>query len=178
LHKNFSLKEGNLELDPGMMAFNSRKKKELQRHMGDGSSKEKGISLIEVLISLFLIMIGIFGLISMQPMAWRLSGTADYLGRAAHMLQKELQFHEARIMNPNVTIPVDPNTHIWSSEYEVNASGQEEVKTGDAVFNVQTTITDLDGGRSYRLAVRVSWPAKPSGISESLLVTRTESYRQ
>ncbi len=161
-----------------MMAFNPRKKKELKKHMGDSSGKEKGISLIEVLISLFLLMIGVLGMIAIQPMAWRLSGTADYLGRAAHTLQKELQFYEARIMNPNVTIPIDPNTMAWSTQYEINASGQGEAKTGDAVFNVQTTITDLDGGRSYRLAVRVSWPANPVGISESLLVTRTESYRQ
>jgi hypothetical protein len=159
-------------------AVKSRKKKDMQRHMGDSSSKEKGISLIEVLVSVFLLVIGVLGLISMQPAAWRLSGTADYLGRAAHTLQKELQFYEARIMNPNITIPIDPNTMAWSREYEVNASGQEDVKTGDAVFNVQTTITDLDGGRSYRLAVRVSWPGRPAGISESLLVTRTESYRQ
>lgn len=163
---------------PRVMAINSREKKELLKHMGDSSSKEKGISLIEVLISLFLLMIGVLGMLSLQPAAWRMSGTADYLGRAANTLQKELQIHEARIMNPNVTIPIDPNTMVWSSEYEVNASGQEDVKTGDAVFNVQTTITDLDGGRSYRLAVRVSWPGRPSGISESLLVTRTESYRQ
>jgi len=150
----------------------------MQRHIGDSSSKEKGITLIEVLVSLFLLVIGVLGLISMQPAAWRLSGTADYLGRAAHTLQKELQTHEARIMNPNITIPVDPNTKIWSDTYDIRASGQDTAKNGDAVFNVQTTITDLDGGRSYRLVVRVSWPANPGGISESLLVTRTESYRQ
>ena len=68
--------------------------------MGDGSSREKGITLVEVLVSLFLLIVGVLGLISMQPAAWRLSGTADYLGRAAHTLQKELQFYEARIMNP------------------------------------------------------------------------------
>ncbi|KPK89093.1 MAG: hypothetical protein AMJ94_13060 [Deltaproteobacteria bacterium SM23_61] len=161
-----------------MRALNSRMKKEMQRHMGDGSSKEKGITLIEVLVSLFLLIVGVLGLISMQPAAWRLSGTADYLGRAAHTLQRELQFYEARIMNPNVAISVDPNTKTWSSTYSITASGQDTEKTGDAVFNVQTTITDLDGGRSYRLAGRVSWPANPVGISESLLVTRTESYRQ
>ena len=173
-----SRKDGNAELDPRMVALNSRKRKDLQRHMGDSSSKEKGITLIEVLVSLFLLAIAVLGLISMQPAAWRLSGTADYLGRAAHALQKELQTHEARIMNPNVTIPVDPNTKIWSDKYDIKASGQDTAKTGDAVFNVETTITDLDGDRSYRLVVRVSWPANPGGISESLLVTKTESYRQ
>jgi Tfp pilus assembly protein PilV len=146
--------------------------------MGGSLGKEKGISLIEVLISLFLLLIGVLGLISLQPMAWRMSGTSDYMGRAANALQKELQTHEARIMNPNITIPVDPITKIWSSNYQLRTSGQGTAKSGDAVFNVQTTITDLDGGRSYRLAVQVSWPANPGGISESLLVTRQESYRQ
>lgn len=146
--------------------------------MDKSPGNEKGISLIEVLVSLFLLVIGVLGLISLQPTAWRLSRTSDYLGRAANILHKELQTHEARVMNPNVAISVDPNTKIWSGTYEIKASGQGTAKTGDAVFNVQTTITDLDGGRSYRLAVRVSWPANPGGISESLLVTRTESYRQ
>ena len=146
--------------------------------MGGSSGNEKGISLIEVLISLFLLLVGVLGLISLQPMAWRLSGTSDYMSRAANTLSKELQIYEARIMNPNITIPVDPITKIWSTGYEIKASGQGTAKTGDAVFNVQTIITDLDGGRSYRLAVRVSWTANPGGISESLLVTRNESYRQ
>jgi Tfp pilus assembly protein PilV len=156
----------------------SRDTKDFQRQMGDSLGNEKGISLIEVLVSLFLLVIGVLGLISLQPMAWRLSGTSDYMSRAANTLSKELQIYEARIMNPNITIPVDPITKIWSSEYELKASGQGTAKTGDAIFNVQTTITDLDGGRYYRLAVRVSWAANPGGISESLLVTRNESYRQ
>ncbi len=51
----------------------------------------RGISLIEALIANFLIVIGVLALISVQPSGWRLSATSDLLGRAAGILQAELE---------------------------------------------------------------------------------------
>ena len=131
------------------------------------------MSLIEVGIALFLLTFSIMALISLQPAAWRLAGSSDFMGRAAGILQKQLQAAEARIMNPNSIIPTGTTI-----DNKVLASGQEAVQQGDAAFTVQTTTTDLGGGNSYRVSVRVTWPGSQTGITESLIVTRQEYYRQ
>jgi Tfp pilus assembly protein PilV len=134
-------------------------------------SNKKGISLVEVCIALFLLGIGIFALISLQPSAWRLSGKSDYLGRASGILLSQLQATEAQIMNPNIAIPAGGSSPVY-------ASGQGEAKQGDVVFTVNRTITALTGGNTWRVTIQVSWPGNATGITESLNVTRQEFFRQ
>lgn len=134
-------------------------------------SNKKGISLVEVCIALFLLGIGIFALISLQPSAWRLSGKSDYLGRASGILLSQLQATEAQIMNPNIAIPASLSSTVY-------ASGQGTAKQGDVAFTVNRTITALAGGNTWRVTVRVSWPGNATGITESLNVTRQEYFRQ
>ena len=133
-------------------------------------SNKKGISLIEVCIALFLLGVGIFALISLQPAAWRLSGKSDYLGRASGILLSQLQATEAQIMNPNIAIPASGSSTVY-------ASGQSTAKQGDVAFTINRTITDL-GGNTWRITVQVSWPGNATGISESLNATRQEYFRQ
>ena len=138
--------------------------------MSNTVSNKKGISLIEVCIALFLLGVGIFALISLQPAAWRLAGKSDYLGRASGILLSQLQATEANIMNPNIAIPASGSSTVY-------ASGQGTAKQGDVLFTVNRTITDL-GGNTWRITVKVSWPGNATGITESLNVTRQEYFRQ
>lgn len=132
----------------------------------------RGISLIEVLISLFLVSIGILALISLQPSAWKLTARSDFLGRAGGILHKEMATTEVLIMNPNFLNPL-----ALIGEKNVNASGQSPAQpAGDIPFTVQTTIQD-NLNNSWLVRVRVTWPGNNTGISESLLVTRQENFR-
>jgi len=131
----------------------------------------KGISLVEVSIALFLLSIGILALVSLQPLAWRLAGRSDYLGRASGILQTQLQINEARIMNPNTVVSAGTTTGT------VYPGGQSTPKLGDAPFSVQTTTASL-GGNSWLVTVNVTWPGNATGISESLRVIRQEYFRQ
>ena len=133
---------------------------------------ERGMTLIEVLISLFLLSVGLFGLISLQSSSWSLAGKSDALGRASGILQKHLQNAEAAIMNPAAGSP--PGIEIQEPVY---ASGQRTQQDGDAGFRVETTTADLGGGIS-RVTVKVTWPGNPDGISQTLIAGRQESYRQ
>jgi Tfp pilus assembly protein PilV len=144
-------------------------------------SNEKGIGLIEVCIAMFLLAIGILGLIALQPSAWRQSGRSDYLGRAAGIMAKELQDMEAVIMNPNNTLTEG------QADYTVRASGQAEdapsIK-GDMTFNVHTETAEIPNskgmkdGRNYQIKVKVTWPGNANGIQESMIVTRQDAYQQ
>jgi hypothetical protein len=144
---------------------------------------KKGIGLIEVCIALFLLAIGVLGLIALQPTAWRQSGRSDNLGRAAGILAQELQVMEAFIMNPNNTVDVVDVGGKQMKIYDpaiVLPSGSDPTnpKAGDLPFTVNTTAEELSGGAAYRVTVQVTWPGNANGIRESMIVTRQESYRQ
>jgi prepilin-type N-terminal cleavage/methylation domain-containing protein len=136
---------------------------------------DKGLSLIEVLIALFLISIGIFGLLSLQPSAWRLSDKSDLVGRAGGILHKELEASELLIMNPNYANPCSGSNPLITTK-NVYASGQGAMQPGDVPLAVQTTIRDNQDG-TWSVRVSVTWPGNATGISETRIVTRQEFFR-
>jgi hypothetical protein len=139
--------------------------------MSISSCSNRGTTLIESIIAILLVSIGLIGLLSMQPTAWRASTRADYLGRAAMMLSRELTSQELSIMN--CCNPVSPGT----VTRVVNASGPGAALLGDVSFTVQTTIANL-GANAWQVTVRISWPPlNGTGITESIVVTRQEPFR-
>ncbi len=129
----------------------------------------RGVTLIESVIAILLVSIGLLGLLSMQPSAWQATARTDYLGRAAMMLSKELTTQELRVMNPSCT-PVSADRILYTS-------GQGTAQSGDIGFRVQTTSTSI-GTNVWRVTVNVSLPPlHPTGISESIIVTRQQPFR-
>jgi len=129
-----------------------------------------GVTLIEAVIASFLIVVGVLALITIQPSGWRLARTSDYLGRAASILQAELEMNEMLIMNGNNTVTAVPVVK------SVNGSGKAIPERGDVTYNVRTTRTDLGG--SWRVTVQVTWPDNSTGISESLIVIPQAYFAQ
>ena len=105
----------------------------------------KGITLIEVLISITLISVGVLGLLTLLPSGWRLSFTSDSLGRAAGILQSELEANEIVIMNENNVVDLEV------SDKKVYGSGKETSQRGDIAYTVRTQRADLGG--SWRVRV-------------------------
>ena len=136
---------------------------------------KKGISLIEVLISLFLVSVGILALLSLQPSAWKLTGRSDFLSRAGGLLHKEMETTEIVLMNPNFPNPC-ATTNPLVTTTNVFISGQSTTQPGDLPFTMQTTIQD-NLNNSWTVRVRVTWTGNNTGISESLVVTRQENFR-
>jgi hypothetical protein len=143
--------------------------------MFNSTSNKKGIGMIEVVIALFLLMIGVLSLFTLQPSSWNLSGRADSLSRGAGLLRSELEANESLIMNPNFPNPcIAVNPLVVTRT--VRSSNETAPQPGDFAFNVQTTILDNLNG-SWSLRVRVTWPSNNVGISETRVVTRQESFR-
>jgi prepilin-type N-terminal cleavage/methylation domain-containing protein len=139
--------------------------------MSSSPCNNQGFTLIESVIAILLVSIGLIGLLSMQPSAWQASARADYLGHAAIISSRELTRQELWIMNPCNMVAPGTVTQI------VNASGQGTALSGDTNFTVVTTTANL-GGNVWQITVRVSWPPlNPTGIAESIVVTRQESFR-
>ncbi|MCX5856008.1 MAG: hypothetical protein NTZ24_15805 [Deltaproteobacteria bacterium] len=128
----------------------------------------RGISLVEVVIAIFLTTVGVFAVLSLQPSAWRTAARSDHMGRAAGILHKELETREACIMNACNTVTVGTATN------DVLVSGEAAAQPGDATFTVTTTTTSI-ATDVWRVDVRVAWTGHP-GIIESLVVTRQQNF--
>jgi len=129
------------------------------------------MSFIEVLITLFLTTVGVMALLSMQPVSWQAAGRSDFMGRAAGILQSELERNEVRVMNPNQTVATGTTTRT------AYPSGQTTAQKGDVAYTVTTTISSL-GTNVWRVDAKVTWPGNNRGIAESMTVTRQETFRQ
>jgi len=129
----------------------------------------RGFTLVEVLIAIFITVVAVLGTLALISPAWKTATRSDYLGRASGILYETLMTHEARILNPCNAVPPSATTTVF-------ASGQTTAQQGDAQFIVNTTITAITN--AWRVTVRVSWPPlNATGISESLVVTRQEGFR-
>lgn len=139
--------------------------------MSPSTCNRRGISLVESVIAILILSIGLLGLLSMQPSAWRTTTRTDHLGRAAMLLNRELMARELTIMNPCNAVATGAVTQT------LQASGASTAQAGDIAFNVVTTTTSLATG-VWRVTVQVSWPPlNATGITESIVVTRQEGFR-
>ena len=137
---------------------------------------EKGISLIEVMVAVFLVAVGILALASLMGPAWNTTARSDLIGRAGVILHRELERNELRLMNPNLPNPCVGATPAVVNQPQVWASGQAAAQLGDIAYNVQTTIIDNLNG-SWLVRVQVAWPGNNAGVSETVVVTRQEAFR-
>lgn len=135
---------------------------------------KKGLSLIEVTIALFVVTIGILGLLSMQPTAWRLTGSSDHLGRASGILNRALESSRVFLLNENNPNPCAANNPSITTQ-TIYPSGQVAGIRGDVPFTVQTTTTDL-GNNTWTVRVTVTWPGTTNGISDTIRVGRQLSF--
>jgi Tfp pilus assembly protein PilE len=132
---------------------------------------KNGLGMIEVIAAMLMTVVAVLAVFALVSPAWRSTAKADYLGRASGILYQELVRQEARIMNSCCSI-----TSGTLAPTVVNASGQANAQSGDAQFNVSTTITNLSVN-AWRVSVRVTWTGSPqNGISESMIVTRQDGF--
>lgn len=134
-------------------------------------SNKRGFTIVEAMIAVFLTITAILAVLAMQPTSWRAASKADYMGRAAGVMQSELELRENQIMMG--TIPSSPITQTLQA-------GGSGTQTGDAAFNVTTTTTN-PGANRWLVNVLITWPGRNCGggvcsITSSILVTRQSGF--
>ncbi len=125
----------------------------------------------EVLIATMITMVGILALLSVQSPTIRLAARSDFAGRAAGILQKTMETTEGWIMNPCNTVTAGTIVN------NVRVSGMATNQSGDVIYSVSTTTTAQANG-TWLISVRVTWPGNNVGLSESMIVSRQEYFRQ
>jgi Tfp pilus assembly protein PilV len=120
----------------------------------------KGITIVESLIAVFLTAVAVASLISMQPLSWQSAGRADSLSRAVGLLQQELESVELNIMTGN------PPTS--------DADFVDKV-IGSETFEKRTTISS-PSLTTWLAHVHVRWKSNPKGIKSSILVSRQPGF--
>jgi Tfp pilus assembly protein PilE len=133
----------------------------------------RGFTLVEVVIAIFLTVVALLGILALISPGWKTAAKSDYLGRASGILYEQLMTQEAWILNPcnAVTTGAPVQTVVF-------ASGQPTAQPGDVQFNVTTTITRIQTNPcAWLVTVQVSWPPlNATGITESLIVTGQQGF--
>lgn len=136
---------------------------------------DSGTSLIEVVVAIMVVSIAVIAVMSNQPQAWITASKSDYLGRAANLVRSELERNELWIMNPNNTVTLSSTAGTVCTGGEGDDYSRQ---TGDACYTMTTTIEQPTASvEMWRVTVRVTWPGSTSALTESVLVTRQESFR-
>jgi Tfp pilus assembly protein PilV len=151
----------------------------------------KGMGMVEVIIAMFLAAVAVMALFSLQAPALRTTAQADYLGRAAEILHRQLESTEVYLMNvcnsaaiPLQGVPAIPAAGAsLTSTYNVRTSGLGADTNGDATYSVSTTITSMPPvppsvtPTYFRVVVNVTWILNTTGISQTIFVSRQEYYK-
>jgi Tfp pilus assembly protein PilV len=149
----------------------------------------KGMGMVEVIIAMFLAAVAVMALFSLQAPALRTTAQADYLGRAAEILHRQLESTEVYLMNvcnsaATTGIPAIPAAGASAtSAYNVRTSGLGADTNGDATYSVSTTITSMPPvppsvtPTYFRVVVNVTWILNTTGISQTIFVSRQEYYK-
>jgi len=148
-------------------------------------NNQRGFTLVEGIIAIFLVSVGMMALLSTLSPAWRLSSKSDYLGRAAGIMYRELDAWELYIMNPcngmaAQTTNWDSFKPLGTASWTVNSS-LLAAQPGDAAYTVSTVITDISPvipGTVWQVRVTVTWPPLNSaGVTETVIVTRQQGFQ-
>jgi Tfp pilus assembly protein PilV len=144
---------------------------------------KKGISLVEALIAVFLTGIAAVAILVMQDTSWRTGAKSDYFGRAAGILQTELELRQDQISRPSADMTdqakVDPNIWPLGVAHSRNVHVIDPLSnavaaniTGDKIFTVTTAVTS-QGGKQYLVNAQVTWPGTTQGIRGSMIAVCT-----
>lgn len=131
----------------------------------------KGITLVESLIAVFLTAIAIIALMPMQDMSLRTGAKADYMGRASYIMQSELEAREYFIMNQNNAITLAQAVPFVQG---FTVDGVLTAVAAQRFFTVNTFISPVAGStNAWIVHVNVTWPGGPTnGIRSSIIATR------
>ena len=133
--------------------------------MKKNSNSDAGLTIVECVIALFLTTIAIFTLINMQPLAWQGAGKSDYLGRAAAILQRELEINEYEIMKG--VVPPNSKSCVDKDGKSVDCTDASAMYSIIITTSKPATIPD----ETTLLNVRVTWPETKRGVASSIIVS-------
>ncbi|MBF0329498.1 MAG: type II secretion system protein [Nitrospirae bacterium] len=127
----------------------------------------RGLTLLEVIVALVILMIGIIGTLAVFPQGSKLTLQSDRIGRAAALMHQNLEQAQLAIMNCCCATPTNSTTNVYSSG--------STWQSGDLPFTVQRTVAAV--GSMWRVTVKVTWPGNTTGYSESIVVSNQEFFK-
>jgi hypothetical protein len=143
-------------------------------------------------------MVAAGSILAMQSIALKTGSKSDYFGRAAGILQSELELRQAQIIRGSsggispatcgsCTAPAgDPNMcalcpsalntpkYLTRTVHVVDPLNNSALTiTGDKTFTVKTTVTNTSGTQ-YLIKVQVTWTGTTNGIKSSMIVINSQ----
>jgi prepilin-type N-terminal cleavage/methylation domain-containing protein len=147
---------------------------------------KKGLTLIECIIALFLVTIAIVTLMTMQPLAWKGASKSDFLGKAAGILQRELETFENNFMqgttsctctfctstNDCTSCTCNGASPPWNSTYIITKDNIPFTVNALACDNSAGACNNTIPLNTWLVNVRITWPGSVNGIKSSIIVSK------
>jgi len=135
---------------------------------------QKGISLIEVLISISVLSIGILGLLQAFPHGTSIERDIELTTIGHHLAQSKIEelislnYSEilTGLIEDNVRVDLDPNSIFYNFKRSTYVTLVDE--------NIQTTETDIG---MKKVLVTIYWPSNFGGADRSTSITTLLSSR-
>jgi len=146
-------------------------------------SNEKGLTIVECIMALFLTTIMVVSLINMQSLAWVGAGKSDYLGRAVGILQRELENREYDILKS--TTPTTGTTTTCSDRdgnvVDCNQAGKMfTVTTTTTACSITsagvTTCPTTATANIWRVDVQLGWTGSSHGLGSTIMVSPQSNF--
>jgi Tfp pilus assembly protein PilV len=138
-------------------------------------SNEKGLTILECILAVFMTTVTVVSLVSMQSLSWTSAGKADYLGRAQGILQTELETREMEIMTVKTTAPVNAEKKCIDNQSVAWPCTKPGFRP---TFIVSTSILDNNANVTHTVILRTSikWPGNINGIKSSMVVAPQNGF--
>ena len=116
---------------------------------------------MEALIAVFLTAVAVVSIMSMPPLAFRMTAASDLRGRAVGIMERELENSEYLIMRGGA----------------IAATTTSTIAAGNYNYTVVTTAANNPAGSNRWLVhTVVTWPGNTTGIRSSMILTRQDGF--
>ncbi|MEZ8023932.1 prepilin-type N-terminal cleavage/methylation domain-containing protein [Vibrio sp. 1F255] len=146
------------------------------------TSKQRGFSLIEVLISFLLIGVASLGLVKLQVYAEQKSDFALHSVQALHFAERQMEYYRTRALNVSGAVGLIPFEELNQSSYCLNIASSDPLSgLSGSAYSMTCEVTNASGalsGALKNITVTIAWQDRMNRAQSIYLETMLSKYSE
>ncbi|HAH01737.1 prepilin-type N-terminal cleavage/methylation domain-containing protein [Vibrio splendidus] len=146
------------------------------------TSKQRGFSLIEVLISFLLIGVASLGLVKLQVYAEQKSDFALHSVEALHFAERQMEYYRTRVSDVSGAVGLIPFSQLNQANYCLNTTSSDPLSgLSDSGYAMTCEVENAAGALSGALksiTVSVAWQDRMNRSQSIYLETMLSKYSE
>ncbi|MFA0033537.1 prepilin-type N-terminal cleavage/methylation domain-containing protein [Vibrio sp. 10N.261.49.A12] len=146
------------------------------------TSKQRGFSLIEVLISFLLIGVASLGLVKLQVYAEQKSDFALHSVQALHFAERQMEYYRTRASNVSGAVGLIPFSELNQASHCLNIASSDALSgLSGSAYAMTCEVTNANGALSSALksiTVTIAWQDRMNHAQSIYLETMLSKYSE